>query len=101
MFHTIAAQTNRWLLAVVVGAVLFCLGFAASSGKASPLVERKAWEYREVETEALAIQATLEQLGRDGWEVFYVHGASTVKDEGGTAKLVPHTFYVFAKRPMQ
>ncbi len=101
MFHAIAAQPYRWLLAVVAGGVLFWLGFAASSGKASPAVERKVWEYREVETEAPAIQATLEQLGRDSWEVFYVHGASTVKDDNGTPKLIPHTFYVFAKRPMQ
>ena len=101
MFHTITTQPQRWLLAVVACGVLVWFGIAASAGKAAPSIERKAWEYREVETDPTAIQPTLEQLGRDGWEVFDVYGASTVKDEGGTAKLVPHTFYVFAKRIIQ
>lgn len=62
--------------------------------------ERKTWQYRSVEAMPGAVQATMDELGREGWEVFSIHGASAVSNDGAQAKLVPHTFYVFARRPL-
>ena len=100
MFASIAARPERWLLAAVACAMLVWLGFVSNSGAAAQGAAKTVWLYRQVEVPPSAIQATLEDLGRDGWEVFNVYGASTLNNEGGGLKNVPHTFYVFAKRPL-
>ena len=99
MFASFAARPERWLLAAVVCGMLVWLGIVSSSGAAAQGAAKTVWQYREVEVQPSSIQAALEDLGRDGWEVFNVYGASTLNTEGGNLKNVPHTFYVFAKRP--
>jgi hypothetical protein len=100
MFASIFARPERWLLAAVTCGVLAWFGFASRPGAAAPSAAKTVWQYREVEVQPSAIQAALDDLGRDGWEVFNVYGASAISTEGSNAKLVPHTFYVFAKRPL-
>lgn len=99
MFASTIARPDRWLLAAVVCGMFVWQGFVFSSGAAAQGTAKTVWQYREVEVQPSAIQAALEDLGRDGWEVFNVYGASTLNNEGGGLKNVPHTFYVFAKRP--
>ena len=91
----------RRLFVFVGVAVVACVAFVASTSKAAPAAPKPIWQYRQVECPPSAVQATLEDLGRDGWEVFNVYGASTLNNEGGGLKQVPHTFYVFAKKPSQ
>jgi hypothetical protein len=98
MSAVVNARWKQWLLIGCAVCLLLRLG-AAATAKPEQGVARMVWQYREMEAPANAVQAALEELGRDGWEVFNVYGAATVSDQDGVAKLVPHTFYIFAKKP--
>jgi hypothetical protein len=84
------------MFAVVVCGLVACLAFAAGSTRAAQ-EPKKVWRYQHIEAQPSGIQATLDDLGRDGWEVFNVFSASRVSNDG-EPKLVPYTFYVFARK---
>jgi hypothetical protein len=73
---------------------------AGRHGNAAQDAAKAKWQYRAVESVPNAVQATMDDLGREGWEVFNVYGAATLNNEGGQLKMVPHTFHIFARRPM-
>ena len=101
MFPQVSVRFERWLaLALASGLVLWLMS-PPSPGKAAQNPATVGWEYRELEVEPSSIQATLEDLGTDHWEVFDVYPACNLINEGGTLRLDPHTFYVFAKRPAE
>jgi hypothetical protein len=97
MVTRVAGGVQRWVLVVFVGGLLTCLAFAAGSTRAGQ-EPKKVWRYQAIEAQPTSIQATLDDLGRDGWEVFNVFSASRVSNDG-EPKLVPYTFYVFARKP--
>jgi hypothetical protein len=99
MAAVVNSRWKQWLLVASAACLASWLGTAATLGKPQQGSAKVVWQYREVETPANAVQAALEDLGRDGWEVFDVYGAAAVHDQEGVAKLVPHTFYIFAKKP--
>ena len=99
MLARLTARWERWLLIACAACLAFWLGAGTAPAKVEQGAAKVVWQYRQVETPSNAIQATLEDLGRDGWEVFNVYGAAAVNEQAGVVKLVPHTFYVFAKKP--
>ena len=70
MLARLIARWERCLLIACAAGLVFLLGSSTAPAKVEQGAAKVVWQYRQVETPSNAIQATLEDLGRDGWEVF-------------------------------
>jgi hypothetical protein len=57
------------------------------------------YEFTHQEVQAAAVVATLNDLSKQGWEVFQIIPAWTIKNEDGATELTPKLYEVFAKKP--
>ena len=100
---TLSGKLSRLVLVgVFVTAVSAGLAYAQIAGKdaapraASPHVVQ---EFSHQEVQAAAVVATLNDLSKQGWEVFQVIPSWTLKNEDGVNDLIPKSYQVFARRP--
>jgi hypothetical protein len=76
------------------------LAYAQIGGGAGapPAPARPVQEFTHQEVQAAAVVATLNDLSKQGWEVFQIIPAWTIKSEDGTTDLAPKFYEVFARR---
>jgi hypothetical protein len=101
MSRTPAVFRRTWLwlsLAVVVGTA--AVAFAQFGGGGSP-PPRPRTEYLQQEVQADAIVQTLNDLDGQGWDLFQIVPAWSLKNENGEATLVAKTYQVFGRRPLK
>ncbi len=89
------------LVAVTLGAISVGLAFTQFTANAAPKPTPAAvQEFTHQEVQAALIVATLNDLSKQGWDVFQVIPGWTIKAEDGVTDLVPKTYQVFARRPV-
>jgi hypothetical protein len=98
---TSRGKTVRFALVAVILAVASAgLAFAQLGAGQAPLVKTAGvvQEYTHQEVQAASIVATLNDLSKQGWDVFQIIPSWTIKNEDGTTDLTPKTYQVFARR---
>lgn len=74
--------------------------FARSSNNKDRSAEKRHWEYLREEADAANVVAKLNELDRDGWDVFQVVPVWNVKNDDGSTSLVPQKYQVFGKKAL-
>jgi hypothetical protein len=76
------------------------LAYAQLAGNsAQPAKAAGAYEFTHQEVQAASVIATLNDLSKQGWEVFQIIPAWTIKNDDGATELTPKFYEVFARKP--
>jgi hypothetical protein len=72
-------------------------GFAAASKEEEP--RPAVMEYTQQEVESALLVQTLNDLGKQSWDVFQVIPVWTLKNQNGEAEMTPKAYQVLGRRP--
>ncbi|GAC1308724.1 MAG: hypothetical protein NVSMB14_13210 [Isosphaeraceae bacterium] len=101
LFQRPPLMSARGLLLVVAFVLLAAITIIGrSSANSERRVERQHLEYVREEVEAANVVAKLNELDRDGWDVFQVVPTWNVKNDDGSTSLVPQKYQIFGKKPI-
>ena len=86
-------------LAVVLGAATLALAqFGGGTTPVTPVPQ--ATEYTQQEVQANALVETLNELGKQKWEIFQVVPVWKFQNQGGDTEMTPHRYQIIARRPL-
>jgi hypothetical protein len=92
---------GAWLWAsLIVVAGTAAVAYAQFGGAGFPR-ERPRMEYLQQEVQADAIVQTLNDLDGQGWDLFQIVPAWTLKNDNGETTLVAKTYQVFGRRALK
>jgi hypothetical protein len=99
---TLQGKVGRFTLVATI-LILASAGLAYAQIAGNPAQPVKAagtvQEFTHQEVQAAAVVATLNDLSKQGWEVFQIIPAWTIKNEDGAMEITPKFYEVFARRP--
>lgn len=86
-----------WLLGLVLGLGVARLAFAQLGGVA-PDPRPATKEFTQQEVQAALVVQTLNDLGKQRWEIFQIVPTWTINNANGATEMVPKSYQVFARR---
>ncbi len=92
-------QVRRILLGLCLAFLLFKLSNAQLGGSSPKPASPPLMEFTHQEVGAGLILQTLNDLSKQGWEIFQIIPTWTVGNQNGVAELTPKTYQVFGRRP--
>ena len=91
-------QSRRvWVTGSVFVLGLATLAFAQFGGTGRPPVQVQ--EYTQQEVQANGLVETLNEMGKQRWEVFQVVPIWKFQDQGGGAEMAPIRYQILGRRP--
>jgi hypothetical protein len=87
-------------LILLIGLTSMAFAQLAGSGAARNAAVSPTWEYTQQEVQPNSLVETLNDLGKQHWEVFQVLPIWKFQDLGGGAELWPVRYQVLGRRPV-
>lgn len=96
---SISRILNRHLF-VAVGLLFTVVVFASAQLGGGPTVLKPRLEYLHQEVKSDAVVQTMNELDKQGWELFQIIPSWTIKNDNGEASLAPTSYQLFGRRTM-